>query len=171
MSTNHNFWKERRAEALSNRGPSAYQPNALPLGQTGSQVQLPRCIRAWTDRICESDMGIFYVWEEFWMNAYATAIRLCRLVRSEVMACALIDDRTSTPSLSWCWLKTTNRSAKFETLKPFRAFSHWLVAGLSSKLTLSIESWCVTGPEDIPFPRASVNRSAGKFDRLWQWRG
>ena len=25
-----------RAEAVSNRGPSAYQPNALPLGQTGS---------------------------------------------------------------------------------------------------------------------------------------
>ena len=28
---------ERRAEADSNRGPSAYQPDALPLGQTGSQ--------------------------------------------------------------------------------------------------------------------------------------
>ena len=24
------FWRERRAEAVSNRGPSAYQPNALP---------------------------------------------------------------------------------------------------------------------------------------------
>ena len=24
------------SEAVSNRGPSAYQPNALPLGQTGS---------------------------------------------------------------------------------------------------------------------------------------
>ena len=32
------FWRERRAEAVSNRGPSAYQPNALPLGQTGSQT-------------------------------------------------------------------------------------------------------------------------------------
>ena len=32
------FWRERRAgEAVSpNRGPSAYQPNAWPLGQTGS---------------------------------------------------------------------------------------------------------------------------------------
>ena len=30
------FLKERRAEAVSNRGPSAYQPNALLLGQTGS---------------------------------------------------------------------------------------------------------------------------------------
>ena len=30
------FWRERRAEADSNRGPSAYQPTALPLGQTGS---------------------------------------------------------------------------------------------------------------------------------------
>ena len=28
----------RRAEAVSNRGPSAYQPNALPLGQTGSHI-------------------------------------------------------------------------------------------------------------------------------------
>ena len=36
MSTNHNFWRERRAEAVSHRGPSAYQPTALPLGQTGS---------------------------------------------------------------------------------------------------------------------------------------
>ena len=35
MSTNHNFWRERRAEAVSNRGLSAYQPNALPLGRTG----------------------------------------------------------------------------------------------------------------------------------------
>ena len=35
VSTNHNFWREMRAEAVSNQGPSAYQPNALPLGQTG----------------------------------------------------------------------------------------------------------------------------------------
>ena len=34
-STDHNFWRERRAEADSNWGPSAYQLNALPLGQTG----------------------------------------------------------------------------------------------------------------------------------------
>ena len=34
---NHNlFRRERRAEAESNRGPPAYQPNALPLSQTGS---------------------------------------------------------------------------------------------------------------------------------------
>ena len=38
VSTDHSFWRERRAEADSNRGPSAYQPNALPLGQTGSHV-------------------------------------------------------------------------------------------------------------------------------------
>ena len=30
---------KRRAEAVSNRGPSAYQPNALPLGQTVSLLQ------------------------------------------------------------------------------------------------------------------------------------
>ena len=32
------FWRERRVEAVSNRSPSAYQHNALPLGQTGSHV-------------------------------------------------------------------------------------------------------------------------------------
>ena len=36
VSTDHNFWREKRAEAVSNRGPFASQPNALPLGQTGS---------------------------------------------------------------------------------------------------------------------------------------
>ena len=36
VSTDNNFRRERRAEAGSNQGPSAYQPNALPLGQTGS---------------------------------------------------------------------------------------------------------------------------------------
>ena len=36
MSTDHNFQRERRAEAVSNRGPVAYQPTALTLGQTGS---------------------------------------------------------------------------------------------------------------------------------------
>ena len=35
VSTNHNLFD---AEAVSNRGPSAYQPNALPLGQTGSHA-------------------------------------------------------------------------------------------------------------------------------------
>ena len=40
VSTNHNLFelRERRAEAVSNCGPSAYQPNALPLGQTGSRT-------------------------------------------------------------------------------------------------------------------------------------
>ena len=39
VSTNHNLFEEKRtAEAVSNRGPSAYQPNALPLSQTGSQL-------------------------------------------------------------------------------------------------------------------------------------
>ena len=36
VSTNHNLFEEKRAEAVSNRGPSTYQPNALLLGQTSS---------------------------------------------------------------------------------------------------------------------------------------
>ena len=39
VSTDHSFWRERRAEADSNRSPSAYQPNALPLGHTGSRTR------------------------------------------------------------------------------------------------------------------------------------
>ena len=34
LSTNHNFWRGRRAQ-----GPSAYQPNTILLGQTSSQYQ------------------------------------------------------------------------------------------------------------------------------------
>ena len=41
VSTSHNFRKERTAQAVSNRGPSAYQPTALPLGQTGSLSSPP----------------------------------------------------------------------------------------------------------------------------------
>ena len=40
VSTNHTFWRAERAEAVSIRGPSAYQPTALPLGQTGSNAAL-----------------------------------------------------------------------------------------------------------------------------------
>ena len=39
--TTNLFRTERRAEAESNLGPSAYQPNALPLGQTGSLETQP----------------------------------------------------------------------------------------------------------------------------------
>ena len=52
VSTDHNFWSERRAEADSNRGPSAYQPNALPLGQTGSHKTLSK--NRW-DKLSKTD--------------------------------------------------------------------------------------------------------------------
>ena len=42
VPTDHNFWRERRAKADLNQGPSAYQPNALPLGQTGSLINTGR---------------------------------------------------------------------------------------------------------------------------------
>ena len=34
VSINRDFGRERRDEVESNRGPPAYQPNALPLSQT-----------------------------------------------------------------------------------------------------------------------------------------
>ena len=45
VSTDHNFWRERRAEADSNRRSSAYQPDALPLGQTGSHPTMKQLCR------------------------------------------------------------------------------------------------------------------------------
>ena len=83
MSTDHNFWRERRAEADSNRSPSAYQPNALPLGQTGSQdpagvcfcFRLTRChsrlkavgtaSEVWTLWSWEYNDDILYSWPFF----------------------------------------------------------------------------------------------------------
>ena len=50
VSRDHNFWRERRAEAVSNRGPSAYQPTALPLGQTGSLNCTPASTRPFVPR-------------------------------------------------------------------------------------------------------------------------
>ena len=38
VSTDHNFWRERRAEVDSNRDSSVSQPNALTLGQTGPLI-------------------------------------------------------------------------------------------------------------------------------------
>ena len=40
VSTDHNFSRERRTEADSNRGTSAYHPYALPLGQTRSRFYI-----------------------------------------------------------------------------------------------------------------------------------
>ena len=57
------FRRERRAEAVSNRGPSAYQPNALPLGQTrsleaGTQNLLILCIACCSSSFPEGSFGI-----------------------------------------------------------------------------------------------------------------
>ena len=49
-------FEERTAEVESNRGPSAYQPNALPLGQTGSQRN---CV---TGSLLINFMNSFKIW-------------------------------------------------------------------------------------------------------------
>ena len=74
VSTNHNFWRERRAEAVSNRGPSAYQPNALPLGQTGS-------LRALHDLLAIYSVFLNIHWSGVltalaWLVPHETACRL-----------------------------------------------------------------------------------------------
>ena len=47
------FWRERRAEAVSNPGPSAYQSNALPLGQTGSRKDPVAHVRSFVQEIVD----------------------------------------------------------------------------------------------------------------------
>ncbi len=52
VSTSHNLFEEKgEPKRVSNRGPSAYQPNALPLGQTGSPM-LGVCTATYT-LLCE----------------------------------------------------------------------------------------------------------------------
>ena len=59
------FGRQRRAEAVSNRGPSAYQPNALPLGQTGSHClsTAPRPLpSSWHQRTRKSNFPKLLAW-------------------------------------------------------------------------------------------------------------
>ena len=44
VSIDHNFRRERKAEADSKRGPSAYQPNALPLGHANRLTTTPASV-------------------------------------------------------------------------------------------------------------------------------
>ena len=72
VSTNHSLsWRERRAEAVSSRGPFAYQPNALPLGQTGS-----RCSEGWARvNLTFFSKAFLRVWEQEKIACSRTRIR------------------------------------------------------------------------------------------------
>ena len=59
VSTDHNFWRETWAEADSNRSPSAYQPNALLLGQTGSLTTHKRVIYYYMCALYSHGMQLF----------------------------------------------------------------------------------------------------------------
>jgi len=67
-------------------------------------------------------------------------------------------------------LKTTNKSAKFETLNGFcllLSVSHCHVKGFSSK-RIALKADVITGPENVLFAGVSVHLSARKFYRLGQ---
>ena len=81
VSTDHTFW--RRAEADSNRGPSAYLPNAIPLGQTASRIsaiipglqRLKLSCRGWTwsfPRVMESSLPSRKPETTMWKSAKTT---------------------------------------------------------------------------------------------------
>ena len=57
-STDHNFRREMGAETDSNRGSSAYQPNALPLGQTGSHTFSNKANSLWLGHCFSNDSGM-----------------------------------------------------------------------------------------------------------------
>ena len=65
VSTDHNFWRERRAKADWHRSPSAYQPNTLLLGQTGSLV--------WLKSVLFLNMIIIH--HSWWVSSITTAVR------------------------------------------------------------------------------------------------
>ena len=67
VSTDHKCRKERRPEVNSSRGSSAYQPNALPLGQTGS-------LNGWTNVI------LAYIHIRVGNHCYSLSITLSHLV-------------------------------------------------------------------------------------------
>ena len=73
-----------------------------------------------------------------------------------------------TPSLSCCNLKTTNKSAKFETLKPFRLLVFALACKRLFTTTLGIESRCVTGPEKYCLQARPCIFQPGNLYRLGQ---
>ena len=67
-----------------------------------------------------------------------------------------------TPTLPRCHLKTTIKSAKFQTLKAF-CFLFWLACERIFIKRHSIASRCVTELEKMPFAGASVHLSARTF--------
>ena len=68
---------------------------------------------------------------------------------------------TFNPFIAMMSLKPTNKSAKFETLKPLSSFSHWHVKGPSSQCTaLKVD---VIGAKKILFCRRARARFSPKI--------
>ena len=98
MSTDHNFGSKRRAEADSNRGPSAYQSTALPLGQTGPPVQCTDLCRYRSMVQCDFSL------QQSWMTERLTARRL-------------VTSSTTTPSFSHVSARPSSKSLNHRRLR------------------------------------------------------
>ena len=94
MSTNHNlFLRERTAEAESSRGPSAYQPNALPLGQTGSHCRHKFPAALVVSRrsfACEADHITFAARHNVVKDNAENSVCVCARARACVRACVCV---------------------------------------------------------------------------------
>ena len=110
VSTDHNFWRKRRAEAVSNRGPSAYQPNALPLGQTGSRGERMINVHYYYYAI-KKDRRCLGVWAGSPLCRVQWYHRLVLLVQGKVHKCAVGSNPTS-----WhCFMSTSILSERTNT--------------------------------------------------------
>ena len=102
----------------------------------------------------------------FEMFSGEIALRCFQVKLLSIIQGASIKALGLTPSLPRCHLKTTNESAKSETLKPFVYFSHRHEKRFSSKrVALTVD---VIGPENLRFVGAPVHLSARKLYRLGQ---
>ena len=124
MSKDHNFWRERKAEAEWNRGPSAYQPNALPLGQTGSLTRDWEVLYFYT---CETPMltrgglGVGGGWMCKRVSVYVSVCVCCTHLFSIFFSLAFVLVNDLSP-VSRCFLFRKCVRFCFRFLLPFVSF-------------------------------------------------
>ena len=106
MSIDHNFWRERRAEADSNRGPSAshyIQPNVLPLGQTGSECDYPARLPPTPSQCLGAH---FYAWLNTHIFVILAFVSFFKLQRSETSGKLQLTSATVWTYFEFCTQQT-----------------------------------------------------------------
>ena len=159
VSTNHSFWRERRAEAVSNRGP--YQITALPLGQTGSPLRshlsnflYSAVLVFWADSI--TALWSRLVIARFWISTEAVYLQRCLVVTwlvpretAAVSAHVLCTPCNRTTIIQWwCWwllLYSAILRSRADSLRSHVILHEWLdfIARLwiSTEVAVYLQRW------------------------------